>query len=110
MEIINQNRTIQNLNQKKIEAKQNYLESEPNNYTENFFTEHLLAIEMTKMQIRLNKCVYLGLPILELSKILMYEFWYDYLKLVQFVLIKTIHTKYYLPTLEIKNYNAMIDG
>ena len=65
---------------------------------------------MTKMQIRLNKCVYLGLPILALSKILMYEFWYDYLKLVQFVLIRTIHTKYYLPTLEIKNYNAMIDG
>ena len=28
----------------------------------------------------MNKPVYLGLPILELSKILMYEFWYDYVK------------------------------
>ena len=28
----------------------------------------------------MNKPVYLGLSILELSKILMYEFWYDYLK------------------------------
>ena len=26
----------------------------------------------------MNKPVYLGLSILELSKILMYEFWYDY--------------------------------
>ena len=28
----------------------------------------------------MNKSVYLGLSILELSKILMYEFWYDYVK------------------------------
>ena len=28
----------------------------------------------------MNRPVYLGLPILELSKIFMYEFWYDYLK------------------------------
>ena len=28
----------------------------------------------------MNKLVHLGLSILELSKILMYEFWYDYLK------------------------------
>ena len=27
-----------------------------------------------------NKPVYLGLPILDLSKAVMYEFWYDYLK------------------------------
>ena len=29
----------------------------------------------------MNKPVHLGLSILELSKILMYEFWYDYVKL-----------------------------
>ena len=28
----------------------------------------------------MNKPVYLGFSILELSKILMYEFWYDYVK------------------------------
>ena len=28
----------------------------------------------------MNKPVYLGLSILEISKILMYEFWYDYVK------------------------------
>ena len=28
----------------------------------------------------MNKLIYLGLSILELSKILMYNFWYDYVK------------------------------
>ena len=28
----------------------------------------------------MNKAVHLGLSILELTKILMYEFWYDYVK------------------------------
>ena len=32
------------------------------------------------MQVLISKPVSLGLPILELSKILMYEFWYDYIK------------------------------
>ena len=32
------------------------------------------------MQILTNKSVYLGLSVLELNKILMYEFLYDYLK------------------------------
>ena len=35
---------------------------------------------MKKTEILLNKPVYLGLPIRELSKILMQEFWYDYVK------------------------------
>ena len=34
-----------------------------------------------KTEILMNKPVYLGLLILELSKTLMYEFWYDYVKL-----------------------------
>ena len=40
----------------------------------------LLAIEMKKTEIFMNKPVYFGLSILELSKMLMYEFWYDYVK------------------------------
>ena len=35
---------------------------------------------MKKTEIFINKPVYLELSILELSKILMYEFWYDYVK------------------------------
>ena len=60
------------------EEGRNYLVQKPNYYTRRFFTENLLAIEMKKSEVLLNKLDYLGLPILELNKILMYEFWYDY--------------------------------
>ena len=33
---------------------------------------------MRKSQILMNKLVYLGLSILDLSKTVMYEFWHDY--------------------------------
>ena len=35
---------------------------------------------MSKTELLMNKPMYLGLSILELRKILMYEFWYDYVK------------------------------
>ena len=63
-----------------IERKINYLLSEPNFHTIKFSTENLLAIEIRKTQIIVNKPVYLVLSILDLSKTVMYEFWYDYVK------------------------------
>ena len=57
------------------ERRRNYLVSEPNFHTTKFFTENLLATEMRKTQILMNKPVYLGLSILDLSKTVMYEFW-----------------------------------
>ena len=45
-----------------------------------FFTENLPAIEMKRTHIILNKPVYLGLSILEMSKIVMCEFGYGYVK------------------------------
>ena len=35
---------------------------------------------MKKIKVKMNKPVYLGLSILEISKTLMHEFWYDYIK------------------------------
>ena len=35
---------------------------------------------MEKIKVKMNKPVYLGLSTLEISKTLMYEFWYDYVK------------------------------
>ena len=35
---------------------------------------------MNKTKVKMNKPIYLGLSILDISKILMYEFWYDYMK------------------------------
>ena len=46
--------------------------SKPDYHTTKSFTEILLAIEMKKAEIPMNKPVYLGLSILELSKILMF--------------------------------------
>ena len=54
------------------ERRRNYLMSEPNYHTTKFLTENLLEIEMKKTEILMNKPLYLGLSILELSKILMY--------------------------------------
>ena len=45
-----------------------------------FFHSKFLAIEIKKTQTLMNKPVYLGLSILDLSKTIMYEFWYDYVK------------------------------
>ena len=39
-----------------------------------------MTIEMTKREVFMNKPVYLGQAILDLSKIKMYDFYYDYLK------------------------------
>ena len=63
------------------ERRRNYLVSEPNSHNTKFLTENLLAIEMKKTQILMINLVYLGLLILELSKIIRYEFWYEYVKL-----------------------------
>ena len=62
------------------EERRNYLVFEPNYRTTKNFSENLLAIEMRKTQILTNKPVYLGLSILELSKIVIYVFWYDDVK------------------------------
>ena len=63
------------------EKRKNYLVSQPNYHTAKFFIENMLAIEMKKKaEIIMNKPAYLGLSILELSKILMHEFWYHYVK------------------------------
>ena len=62
------------------ERRRIYLVPETNYHTIKFITENLLAIDMKITQIHMDKPVYLGLSIIELSKILMYEFWYDYVK------------------------------
>ena len=61
-------------------GKRNYLVSEPNYHTTKFFTEHLSATEMKKKEILMNKTVNLVLSRLELSNILFYKFWYNYVK------------------------------
>ena len=56
------------------DKRRNRLVSEPNFHTGKWFSENLLAIEMKKTKVKMNKPIYLGLSILKISKILMYEF------------------------------------
>ena len=44
------------------------------------FDNNLVAISKSKVSLKLNKPTYIGMYILELSKVLMYEFHYDYIK------------------------------
>ena len=49
------------------------------NFKDGFsFSKHLFAVEIGKTEIKMNKPGYLGQAILDLSKMLMYEFHYDY--------------------------------
>ena len=56
------------------DAKRNKLVSEPNYHTTKHFSKNLLAIEMKKTKIIMDKPVHLGMCILDISKVPMYEF------------------------------------
>ena len=67
-------KTMENVKRKKkkvdikivtTEKRKNYLVSEPNYHTAKFFIKNLLAVEMKKTQIIMNKPVYLELSILQ---------------------------------------------
>ena len=82
-------KTMENVKKKRnielvtTERRGNYLVSQPNYHNTKFFSEILLAIEMRKTQMLMNKPVYLGLSIVDLSKSVMYEFWNDYINVVE---------------------------
>ena len=62
------------------DKRRNRLVPEPNYHTTKWFSENLLASEMKRAKVKMNKPIYLGRSILEISKTLMHEFWYDYMK------------------------------
>ena len=79
-------KTMQNLRKHRdiefviTDKGRNQLVSEPNYHATKWFSEKLLAVEMKKTKVKMIKPVYLGLPRLDISKTLMYEFWYDHIK------------------------------
>ena len=60
--------------------QRNKLVSEPNYHTMKLIDDNLAIIEMRKVKVKMNKPLYLGLSILDISKITIYDFWYDYVK------------------------------
>ena len=77
MENIRKHRNI-----KLVTNKESYLKTimKPNFKSDVFFGENLMGCEMGKIKVVMNKPVYLGQAILDLSKTIMYEFHYDYMK------------------------------
>ena len=79
-------KTIENLRKRvdislvNSEKKAKRLTSKPNFKKCTIFSENFCAIEMRKTQIYFNKPIYLGMCILDLSKTLMYDFHYNYIK------------------------------
>ena len=59
------------------DKKRSKLVSEPNYHTMNYISEDLSIIEMKRTKVKMNKPIYLGLSILEISKLLMHEFCYN---------------------------------
>ena len=56
------------------------LTSKPNYQHHTIFSKNLAAVHMKKTSLYFNKPVYLGMSILDLSKTLMYDFHYNYIK------------------------------
>ena len=77
MENVKKNRDIKLV---RTDKKRNKLVSEPNYHTMKLIDDNLAIIEMRKVKVKMNKPIYLGLSIIDISKITMYEFWYDYVK------------------------------
>ena len=59
--------------------RRNKLASETNYHSTKYISRDCLVMEMRKTEVRMNKPIYLGQAILDLSKTLMFQFWYDYI-------------------------------
>ena len=73
MENVRKHRDIQLV---KTDYKRDKLVSEPNYHTVKLISENLSIIAIKKVKVKMNKPIYLGLSILGISKIIIYEFWY----------------------------------
>ena len=60
--------------------RRSILVSEPNYHSTKYISIDLLIMEMKKVELKVNKPIYLGQAILDISKMLKYEFWDDCIK------------------------------
>ena len=79
-------KTMENVRNRRVvklvvkEERRKKLVSEPNYDSCKHFSDSLMAIEMRKTEAFTDKPIAVGQAILDISKTLLYEFWYDYLK------------------------------
>ena len=69
-----------NINLVNDREKAKKLTAKPNFNHLNIFCEELIAVHMKRTELKFDKPVYLGMCILDLSKTIMYEFHYNYIK------------------------------
>ncbi|XP_070171333.1 uncharacterized protein [Polyergus mexicanus] len=53
--------------------------AKPNFHSRSVFAEDLVAVELRKLEVKFNKPIYVGMCILDISKIRLYEFHYEYM-------------------------------
>ena len=53
--------------------------AKPNFHSKSVFSENLIAVELCKLEVKLNTPIYVGMCILEISKMRLYEFHYEYI-------------------------------
>ena len=79
-------KTMENIRKRKVvklvsdRNKAKKLVAKPNFKHINIFSEELIAVHMKKTELTMDKPIYLGMCILDLSKTIMYDFHYNYIK------------------------------
>ena len=79
-------KTMENLRKRLIvelvnnQSKARKLTRKPTFHAFKIFNEDLVAVHMLKQKLYLNRPIYVGFSILDFSKILMYDFHYNYIK------------------------------
>jgi len=53
--------------------------AKPNFHSRSVFAGNLIAIEMRKLEVKFNKPIYVGMCILDISKVCLYEFHHEYM-------------------------------
>ena len=95
------------MNVKLINDKKTYQRcvNKPNFISQKIFDKHFVAVHCSKAVLTLNKPIYVGFCILELSKLLMYQFHYDYVLKI-FDNVKLLFTNTDSLVYEIKDGNV----
>ena len=83
------------------DKRRSILASEPNYHSTKYISKDLI-MEMKKAEVKMNKPIHLGQAILDLSKTLMYEVWYDYIKSMYSDKAKLCYTDTDSPVIHIK--------
>ena len=63
-----------------VTTDKSYFVSKSNYHGAEWFSGNLLAIEMIKTKLKMNKPIYWGPSVLEISKTVMFAGWYNYVK------------------------------